>query len=117
MSTTGNYRLPTFIVPKDSTATRLRFTITENGLPLDLSSATGPLHFNAKEIDGTVIASEVVAAWVTDGSDGVIEVQLPSLVVGTVRDVVASWEVKGFNGGNLPTFPFTLRVVPTGKAS
>lgn len=114
--TSGHYRLPQFLVPKDSTASVLRHTVKDHGSVLDLSSATGPLLFNAKDSEGVEVVTGLAAAFATDGSDGVIQVQLTSALVGTVRDVTCEWEIQGYNGGVLKSFPFTLRVLPSAKA-
>ncbi len=104
-------------VPQASTATVLERTLVHNGSAQDLSTATGDLLYNAKLRDGTAVITDGVATWTTDGSDGKIRFTLPaSLVAANVTHIV-SFEVQGYNSGNLVSRPFILRSVPTGKGS
>jgi len=111
------FRYPTYYVPQGSTATVLRHTLKQDGVALDLSGATGSLYFHASDESGTAVVTDGAASWVTDGSDGVIEFQLTGAVVDTVGDVICEWEVQGYNGGNLKSYPFKLRILPSAKGA
>lgn len=112
---TGQYRLPVYTVIQDSTAVVLQHTLKENGVAADLSAAAGTLYLHVKDQEDANVAT-LTASWSTDGSDGLIEVQLTTGVVGTVRDLICNWEVQGYGSGNLHADPFILRVLPNAKA-
>lgn len=110
--------MPVFEIPEDSTSAILRHTITSDGAADDLSAASGDLLFHAKDEDGAAVATDQVAAWFTDGSDGKIQfamTTLPAIVNGGARDLICEFEVQGFNGGNLITKAFILRVTKRAK--
>lgn len=107
---------PVFEVPEDSTAATLRHTITEDGVGLDLSGATGSLLFHCRTRSGDAVVTGGAAFWQTDGSDGVIQFLLTSAVVGSgPRALFCEYEVQGYNGGDLITKPFILQVTKRAK--
>ena len=109
--------LPVVRVPKDSTSTALVATFKEDGVALDLSSASGSKYFHAKTRDSAEVTSDGAASWVTDGSDGQVTFALTATEVGTVRDIYCEFEVQGYSGGNLVSYPFILRVSARAKAA
>lgn len=89
------------VVSVGSTATEIELTVKEDGVPKNLSAATGPLLWHSKRRDGTGVVQSGVAAWRTNGSDGVIYHQVTAAEVASVGELLVEFEVQGFNGGNL----------------
>lgn len=108
---------PVFEIPVGSTGTYVVATLMNNGAAVDISGASGSLLFHSKTIGGTAIVTAGTAELYTDGTDGKVKYLLDATTSGTVRDVDCSFEVQGFNGGNLQTFLFTLRFTPTGRGA
>jgi len=103
-------------VPKDSTGTVLVVSLVDlDGVAPDLSAATGPVLYSGKTVDDVAVASDVAAAWFTDGSDGKVSITLTAALVGTVRDVFLDIDVQGYSGGSLISFTFVLRTLPRAK--
>lgn len=110
--------MPVFEIPEDSTAAILRHTITSDGVADDLSSASGDKLFYATDEDGVAVVSAIASAFFTDGSDGKVQVQMSAataVVTNGPRDLICEFEIQGFNGGNLVTKPFILRVTKRAK--
>ena len=101
-----------FELDEGSTATLLKFTLKKKGVALNLSAATGSLYFHCKDDEGVEITTQGTSAWFTDGSDGLITHQMLAIEVDTLRTYTAQFEVQGYNGGNLKSRPFRLRIVP-----
>lgn len=104
-------------VPQGSTATVFERTLVFNGSALDLSSASGDLLYNAKLRDGTAVITDGVATWSDDGSDGKIRFTLTAALVAANAVHIVSFEVQGYNSGNLVSRPLILRSVPTGRGA
>ena len=104
-------------VPVGSTGTVLERTLVHEGSAIDLSSASGSLFYNGKTKGGTAVVTDGVATFSTDGTDGKVRFTLPASLVGSVGDHIVSFEQQGYNSGNLVSFPFILRALPTGKGS
>lgn len=101
-------------VPKDSTGAFLVLTLKNDGAAVDVSAAT-TLRYCAKTIGGAAIATDVAAAFYTDGTDGKVKVQLTSALVGTVRDLLVHVEALPINGGTLTSETFILRPHPNAR--
>lgn len=109
---------PVFPVPEDSTASILRTPITFDGVALDLSSASGDLLFYCRTRSGVAVVDGAAASWYTDGSDGTIEIQMTAAVVSSgPRDLYCEFEIQGYNGGELVSDPFIVRVTKRAKVS
>lgn len=103
-------------IPQDSTSTYVESTIVDKtGATIDLSVATGDLLFHARTQGGIAVVTGGVAAFKTDGTDGIVRFQATTALVGTVRDVVFEFEVQGYAGGNLVTKSAILRVMQRAK--
>ena len=102
-------------VPVGSTGTVLERTLVHNGTAIDISGATGDLLYNAKTKGGAAVVTSGVATETTDGTDGKVRFTLPASLVGSAGDHIVSFEQQGYNSGNLVSFPFILRALPTGK--
>lgn len=114
--------MPVFRIPEDSTAAVIRHTLVSNGAAVTgLDGATGSKLFYARTRAGVAVAAGEAASWYTDGSDGVIQITVPSAVVSNgPRDLVCEWEVQalgGVSGVNLVSDPFILRITPRAKVS
>lgn len=116
MSRGSNAAMQVQEIPLGSTASYLEFQFRESGSPVDLSSATGSIYFNAIDVDGNVIASDKSAAFSTDGTDGKVRTQMNSALADTRRDLYVDFEVQGYGGGNLVGELFILRIMPRAKA-
>ena len=118
MSRESHAALTVIEVPQGSTGSYLVLTFKNNGAALNLSSATGAKQYSAKTTAGAAVATDVAAAWFTDGTDGKVKVQLTAaLVTAAPRDLLMHGEVVGFNGGTLVSRLFILRVVPNAKGT
>ena len=115
MSTEYFRTMPVIEVPKDSTGTILEGTVTQNGVAVDLSGATGAKLFYCKDLNEVQIVDGGTASFTTDGTNGKVEFQLTSVVVGTIRELIAHFEIRKYNTGNLITYPMILRIIQTGK--
>ena len=103
-------------IPEGSTGATLQYTFVTAGVADDLSSATGSLFFHASTVDGVDVVTEHFSEWDTDGSDGVIKTAMHVDIVNNgARDLYCEFEVQGFNGGNLISYTFILRILKRAK--
>lgn len=114
---TGHRRDPIYHIMEGSTASKITHTLKEDGVAVDLSAAAGNLYLQVRDSSHTAVETNLAASWVTDGSDGQIEVRATANMVSQPRDLKCNWEINGYDGFTLVTFPFILRVVPSAKVS
>lgn len=110
--------MPVHEVPEGSTASILRYEFITDGVADDLSAATGDKHFYAKTLGGVQVVDQGIASWATDGSDGLIDFTLGAAMVGfgtAPRDLICDFEIEEFNGGELVSKPFIIRVTKRAK--
>lgn len=101
-------------VPQGSTGAFLILTLKDDGAAVDVSAAT-TVRYCAKTIGGTAVATDVAAAFYTDGTDGRVKVALTSDLVGTVRDLLFHVEALPINGGTLVSETAILRPLPNAR--
>lgn len=101
-------------VPQGSTGTVVVLTFKHGGSALNLSTASGR-RYCAKTVGGAAVATDVAAAWTTNGTDGKVSVTMTAALVTIVRDLLVHCEIVGFNGGNVISRNFILRVVPNAR--
>ena len=105
-------------IPEDSTAATIEYTFVTNGVPDDLSSATGPLYFHASDVNGAAVVTNQSANVTGDGSDGQVETAMNSAIMSHgPRDIYCEFEVQGFNQGNLISYTFILRILKRAKVT
>lgn len=102
-------------VPQGSTGTVLVLTFKSGGSALNLSAATGAKRYCAKTLGNAAVATDVAAAWTTNGTDGKVSVTMTAALVTIVRDLLVHVEIVGFNGGNVISRCFILRVVANAR--
>lgn len=116
MSREDSRPMPVIEIPEGSTGAVLEYTFVTNGAADDLSSATGSLYFHASDVEGVAVATNKVANWVTDGSDGKISTDMnPAIVDNGPRDLYCEFEVQDYNSGNLISYTFILRILKRAK--
>lgn len=102
-------------IPKGSTGAFLVLTVKNNGAAVNLSAAT-TVRYCAKTLAGTAVATDVAAAFYTNGTDGKIKVQLTAGLAGTApRSLLFHAEALPINGGTLVTETIMLRIMPNGR--
>ena len=116
MSGEQHRTMPVQEIPEGSTGATLEYTFVTDGAADDLSSAVGDKFFHASTVDGVEVVTEHLADWVTDGSDGKVETTMHVDIVNNgARDLYCEFEVQEFNGGNLISYTFILRVLKRAK--
>lgn len=104
-------------IPQGSTAAILDYAFVTEGVADDLSSAGGNKYFQASDVNGVAVATDHLADWSTDGTDGRVQTTMNEALVGTVRDLYCEFEVEDYNGGNLISYTFILRILKRARVA
>ena len=103
-------------IPEDSTAATIEYTFVTNGVPDDLSSASGPIYFHASDVNGAAVVTNQSASFT--GGMGEVETAMNSAIMSHgPRDLYCEFEVQGFNQGNLISYTFILRILKRSKVT
>ena len=106
-----------FPVSQGSTASLFRYVVLdEDNNPDDIRGGTA-VKFHAKTPDDVSVSLDAVAAYETNGSDGVLVYELTSAAVDIARDLWCEFEVQGLSSGTLVTDMFIMRINPRAKVT